>query len=402
MRALLTIAWLLLGFSAAGLVFWIVVWVRVVRVMSNRPTIRRGLEMPAPEGGWPKLSIIVPAHNEERMIDACATSLRSQEYENLEIVFVLDRCTDGTARRLAAHAEADARVVVIENQDCPEDWAGKCHAAYLGAQRASGEWLLFTDADTRFEPTLARAAVGLSIEQRADLLSLLTTLTVDHHFEWIAQPVATMNLVRLYPIERVNRDERPRPFANGQFMLFRRQWYERLGGHAAVKDALLEDLAFARLLHRRGGRGGVMLADGMLLCSMYETLAAFKTGWKRIFIEACRRKPRRLRENGWRVLGNGVALPLVQLAAVLVGGWLVWGGQWWLGLAMVATPLAGWIAQTSALRRIYALGGAPKGAVWLYPLGCWIVGRIMLEAASDLRHGRPVVWAGKEYVLEPR
>lgn len=402
MTAFTIVAWPLLALSVAGVVYWFAVVVRAGRVLADRPTIRRGLELPAPEAGWPKLSIIVPVHNEQRVIDACATSLRRQDYQNVELVFVLDRCTDDTERLLARHAEADPRIVIVRTEACPDDWAGKCHAAQLGADRATGEWLLFTDADTQFEPALARAAVLLAMDRQVHLLSLLTTLTVDHRFEWAAQPVATMNLVRMYPLQGVSRDERARPFANGQFMLFRRGWYERLGGHAAVRDALLEDLAFARLLKENGGRGTVVLADGMLVCSMYTSLEAFKRGWKRIFIEACKRKPGRLRKNGWRLLANGIALPLAQVATVVIGAVLLAKGAPALGLAMIAVAAVGWLAQIVALRWIYASGGAPKRAAVLYPAGCWIVGRIMLNAARDLEKRRPVIWGGKQYVIEPR
>jgi chlorobactene glucosyltransferase len=402
MIAFTIVAWPLLALSVAGLVYWIAVIVRAGRVLADRPTVRRGLELAGLEAGWPKLSIIVPVHNEQRVIDACATSLRQQDYQSVELVFVLDRCTDDTERLLTRHAEADPRIVMVRTEACPDDWAGKCHAAHLGAERATGQWLLFTDADTRFEPALARAALLLAMDRQMHLLSLLTTLTVDHRFEWAAQSVATMNLIRMYPLQGVNRDERARPFANGQFMLFRRDWYERIGGHAAVRDALLEDLAFARLLKENGGRGTVVLADGMLICSMYASLEAFKSGWKRIFIEACKRKPGRLRKKGWRVLANGVGLPLVQVATVAAGAVLLMTGAAAIGLVMIGVAAVGWLAQIVALRWIYASGGAPKRAAVLYPAGCWIVGRIMLDAARDLKKRRPVIWGGRQYVLEPR
>ena len=402
MTAFTIMAWPLLALSVAGVAYWFAVVVRAGRVLADRPTVRRGLELPALTAGWPKLSIIVPVHNEQRVIDACATSLRRQDYQNVELVFVLDRCTDDTERLLAQHAEADPRIVIVRIEACPDDWTGKCHAAQLGADRATGEWLLFTDADTRFAPALARAAVLLAMDWPVHLLSLLTTLTVDYRFEWAAQPVATMNLVRMYPLQRVSRYERARPFANGQFMLFRRDWYERIGGHATVRDALLEDLAFARLLKENGGRGAVVLADGMLVCSMYTSLEAFKSGWKRIFIEACKRKPGRLRKNGWQVLTTGVGLPLAQVATVVTGAVLLASGAPALGLTIIAVAAVGWLAQIVALRWIYASGGAPKRAAVLYPVGCWIVGRIMLNAARDLEKRRPVIWGGKQYVLEPR
>ena len=405
MPVLLSIAWLLLAFASASLIFGMVIWWRIQRMMRGKPTIRRGLELPAPAAGWPQVSIIVPVHDEERVIDACAESLRGQQYDNLQIIFVLDRCTDGTLPILRCHAEADDRVSLLQIDSCPPDWAGKCHAARAGAEKATGDWLLFTDADTQFDPQLVRATMALALEKKLGLLSLLSTLTYERAFERIVQPVAIMSLIRMYPIERVNRPEpgRSRPFANGQFMLFDRQWYERIGGHEAVKDALLEDIAFARRLSEAGGHGGLFIADGMLTCSMYDSLAALKTGWKRIFIEACKRKPQRLRKNAWRAMGIGLAIPLAQLVALLFGCLLL---LWWslplMGLVLIGLSLAGSSVHLMSLLRIYGLCGAPRYAAILQPLGCWVIASVMFAAARDLKNRRPIVWAGREYVLEPR
>ncbi|MHC5004446.1 MAG: glycosyltransferase family 2 protein, partial [Planctomycetota bacterium] len=101
---------MLLGFATPMVVYWSIVLVRLRRGLIDRPTVRAGIDLPPPPGGWPRLSVIVPAHNEERVIDRCISSLRSQDYENLEIVLVLDRCTDGTLEIARRHAAEDPRV----------------------------------------------------------------------------------------------------------------------------------------------------------------------------------------------------------------------------------------------------------------------------------------------------
>jgi len=151
---------------------------------------------------------------------------------------VLDRCTDGTRGILLRYAQEDSRIILIENESSPADWANKCHAARLGAESATGDRIVFTDADTLFDSKLVRAAVVTATARRLHLLSLLSTLTAHRWFERVVQPVAAMHLFRMYPIERVNRAERPRPFANCNFMLFNRAWYDRLGGHEGVKNNL--------------------------------------------------------------------------------------------------------------------------------------------------------------------
>jgi chlorobactene glucosyltransferase len=378
--------------------YWLIALLRVSHVVRNRPTILAGLNLPEPSGGWPSLSIIVPAHNEARVIDACATSLRNLAYPNLQITFVLDRCTDHTRAILAQH-EHDERIVIVENDSCPDDWAGKCNAAHIGAQHATGEYVLFTDADTQFHADLARAAVAMAHHRDIKLLSVLSSLTYTQKHECIAQPVATLALMRMFPLVRWSKGKSLRPFANGQFMLFDRAAYDAIGGHGAVKDDLLEDLAFARLMQRNGDTPGVFLADGLLVCSMYDSLAEFCQGWKRIFIEACRRKVRRLRSAAWRLMVLGVINPLMQLTAVAVAVMVDSSLLRWSLLAAVIWSVA---MQFFTLMRVYRLSGAPLAGILGYSVGSWIVARLMFQGADDLEQQRAVRWGGREYILTPR
>ena len=111
MTPLIVIAWVLLVVASGVLALWMVIWFRVWRIRRADLSVLRGLSLPEPPGGWPRLSIIVPAHNEQRVIDACAASWRRLNYADYELIFVLDRCTDETAAILARHAAEDERVV---------------------------------------------------------------------------------------------------------------------------------------------------------------------------------------------------------------------------------------------------------------------------------------------------
>jgi glycosyltransferase involved in cell wall biosynthesis len=402
---LFILAWPLLITSGFAILLWSVVFMRFQRALRDDPSIRRGCDIdpPASDGRPPTLSIIVPAHNEQRVIDDCCASLRAQTYESLELIFVLDRCTDGTLDILQRHAADDDRIVIVDNNACPDDWAGKCHAAHLGAEQATGDWLLFTDADTAFDPDLASASVALAADRGLSLVSILSTLTYGRAFEQIAQSAATLFLMRLYPIDRVNDAQRPRPFANGQFLLFSREAYDAVGGHAAVKDDLLEDIAFARAIRDSKRRGGIFLSDRMLTCSMYDSFDSFRLGWKRIFIEACRRKIVRLKRNATTALLMGVVLPILLLIGLAVGAALIATAHdpplGWTLTSMSAVAAA---LQLVAIARHCALGGAPRWTAILFPFGCWVVTRIMFEGARDLAERRPIPWAGKTYTLDPR
>lgn len=398
-QILLMLSWTI---TLLALVFWILAAREYDGIRRNPPTVQRGRRLPPPPSGWRRVSIVIPAHNEERVIERCCRSLMAQDHPDFEVIFVLDRCTDRTREILEPMVAVDPRLRILDNHDCPDDWAGKCNAAHRGAQLATGEIFVFTDADVRFDPQLLRSTVALAREDRRQLVSLLSTLTIEQRFERIVQPAASMQLLNQFPIDRINRRRFPRPFANGQFMLFERDMYERIGGHTAVKDDLLEDIAFARAVHHAGGSGAVYLADGMLEVSMYDSWPAFRTGWKRIFIESVKRSPRRLRKYALRLVVVGGVLPMAQVFA-LIGAILHLAADRPAMAAATALPtVVAWPIRRWTLRGCFRLAGADPALARWWHLGCLATASIMWEAARDLVHRTPVRWGGREYVLEPR
>ena len=109
-----------------------------------------------------------------------------------------------------------------------------------------------------------------------------------------------------------------------------------------------------------------------------------------------------LRRHGLRVLGSGVMLPIVQAASVGASALLFAAGVAGLVWLLLGLVLAGAVVQSLALLEIYALSRAPRWTIPLFPLGCWVVGRILMKSARDLEKGNPIVWGGRNYVLEPR
>jgi chlorobactene glucosyltransferase len=396
--ALSYLGWALIGYSGLVAIFYTAVLARMIRMLAFAPRVREGLAQAAPAEGWPLVSIIVPVHNEERVIADCMTSLLASDYPKLEIVVVLDRCSDRSRELLHAFSERDPRLRVIENDSCPPDWAGKCNAARVGAELAQGRYLLFTDADVRFDPALVRAAVGLQRRERHAMLSLLPRVIATTWTDRIVQPIASLALMMMYPIDKVNRAYRRRPFANGQFMLFERDVYERIGGHAATKNELLEDLAFARLVDASGERVGLAFAVDMLEVRMYPSYAALRDGWKRIFIEACRRRTKKLRSKGWLVLSAGVGAPIAQAGALVAGAA---AGRPML-VAAVAVVAVGIGLQMMALGLFYRFCQSSLRDVLWSPVGAALVARILWQGADDLAHSRPLRWGGREYRLAAR
>jgi chlorobactene glucosyltransferase len=386
----------------ATLAAWCVVWYKLEQSLRTVPTLRHGQLLAAADPPTGRVCVVVPVHNEERVIAQLIRSLRAETYADFRVVLALDRCTDGTAAIAGGEIAGDPRFEIVTIDACPPDWAGKVHAVHEGVTQARGaagaEYLLFADADTIFAPECIAASLALARARDLDLLSLLSTLQYHTWFERVVQTAAAFELMRQYPLARANAKSGRRPFANGQFMLFRRAAYDAIGGHASVKGALLEDLALARRIEAFGRNGGVFLAAGLFQCRMYASWPEFKRGWKRIYIEAANRKVKRLWVAALRIRGLGTLLPLWSIAA-LVGGVGLYANDSGRGGTLVALAAIALLLWLAVLLRVAQLSHAPAWTAPLHLIGSWLTGGLLDEAANDLRRNRPTRWGGRDYDL---
>jgi chlorobactene glucosyltransferase len=212
-----------------------------------------------------RASVLVPARDEERNIGDCIGSLVRQDYPDCEVIVLDDHSTDRTAEIVRGIIGDDTRHRLISGQPLPPGWIGKNWACHQLSQAATGEWLIFIDADTKHAPGSISATVGMAVEDRADLVSAwphLVTVTLGEKlvisilhvvtFGWF--PIAFARFLQMrprfaarLPVKMV----RACGGASGQCILFRRASYERIGGHAAVRDHIVEDVALGREVARR-------------------------------------------------------------------------------------------------------------------------------------------------------
>lgn len=398
-----------LSLLAAGSgAYWLVVLGHVIATRRKIPTARAGLAMGRTEerGG---VVVVVPAHNEAGCIGEVCAALLAQDYPEVRVVFALDRCTDATRSVLERAAAGDERIEIVEVTSCPDDWAGKVHAIWRGVQDSAAgreaEVLLFIDADTRPAPECVRACVNLLRERNLGMLSLLSTMTGRRWFDRIVEPAAGMELIRQYPLARANEAEasRRRAFANGQFIMITREAYERIGGHERVRHALLEDIEIAREVARHGLGAGMFMADGLHECRMYDSWEQFNRGWERIYIESCNRKVERLRQFATRARLTGFWLPLgaVVCAGVASGAMVKYPSDplAWVGLGLGVLGIGAMLVGVGAA---YRMSRTPLSGVALHPLGAWLTGTIMRQAAKTLERGGKTTWGGREYEIKAR
>ncbi len=393
-----------IGCSIGLLVYWGVGLQRIVTTSRRVPTARAGDALARANPPVEPLCVVVPAHNEAHAIGSVVGSLRAQDHRAMRVVLVLDRCTDGTLRVATEAIGGDARFEVIEVTECPPGWAGKVHAVWTGVTRSAGargaEYLLFIDADTELEPTCVSGAHATMRDRSLDMLSYLSTLSHDRWYETLVQPAASLELLRQYPLMQASRDEGRRPFANGQFMMFRASSYFAIETHEAVRDELLEDLALARRIEQARMRAGVYVAAGVMRCRMYESWSAFRRGWKRIYTEAARRRPAKLRRAAGRVVIPGTILPMCAMIGVAGSLVMFAYGDMLLGPIALAVCSLALAVFFSALVLAYRAGGAPMWAVPGYLVGAVLASRILRDAALDLETDRPTEWGGLRYSRE--
>jgi chlorobactene glucosyltransferase len=233
-----------------------------------------------------KASVLIPARNEEANISTCLESLVSQKEGISEILVLDDQSDDNTAEVVRKFAAQDSRVRLLGGRERPEGWIGKNWACHQLAEAAVSENLLFTDADTVHEPGSVIRALAIQGQSRADLLSLWPRQITVSWAEHLLIPMMEMLLLIFLP------HWMPGKFSTlgaacGQFIILRREAYERMGGHQAVQHHLVEDVALAR--RARGMGLKVVNRDGsrILRCRMYQSWAEIKLGFSKNLRASC-------------------------------------------------------------------------------------------------------------------
>jgi len=226
------------------------------------------------------VTAIVPARNEEAVIAACIESLAAQP-EITEIIAVNDQSSDRTSQVLADLAKRILRLRVLEATPPPPGWVGKNNAVALAAVHATSPWLLFTDADAVLLEGALATSLALATENNAALVSFSPEQDLKTWYEKALIPFVYLRLAQRFSFNQINDPASAAAAANGQFLMITRRAYDAVGGHAAVHDAVLEDVALARRVKKAGFRIWFTAGAGIVRVRMYRTFSAMWEGWKK-------------------------------------------------------------------------------------------------------------------------
>lgn len=361
-------------------------WLRLRRIPQ--------IDTAAQPNATPLVSLLIPARNEERVIERAVRAALAQNYAPLEVIVLNDSSTDRTGQVLAQLQGEFPQLRVLQGTPLPQGWVGKPHACLQLSAAAHGTWLLFLDADAAAAPQLTTALLAHAEKHTADMVTVFPFQQLGTWAERLILPTFFALITALYPIRRqMAADARPdEVMANGQCIFVRRSAYDAIGGHAAVADQVLEDVHLAQALRRNGARIAGAAGLTLLTVRMYTSADEVISGLKKHAAA------------GFRNLGNRRALK--GMARQI---FTAWAPLWLLGFAVqqvstgnaVPALLIGAVAQAAMLLlwgRLYTkLYRLPAWHALFWPFGLLGYFLIALAGIIDVWRGRGVEWRGRRY-----
>ncbi|MFN0017600.1 MAG: glycosyltransferase [Pirellulaceae bacterium] len=287
--------------------------------------IKKLRDLPLPEADFrlPSVSLVAPARNEERNIEQAVRSLMKLDYPDLQITLVNDRSTDSTGKILDRLAAEFPQLNVVHLTELPAGWLGKNHAMQYGAERSSGEWILFTDADIIFDPTTLKRAIRYATEQEVDHLAGAPDTKMP---SWILKCFVVTFSMNFLLFVRAWGIRNPKSTAHvgiGAFNLIRREVFEKIEGFRPIKMRPDDDLKLGKLVKLRGFRQDLVTGgDGMIVVEWYGSL------WEMV---------RGLEKNMYAAIDYN--LP----AAIFISGMMVLFNLWPYLAIFLTTGVARWI-----------------------------------------------------------
>lgn len=338
----------------------------------------------------PRVSVLIPARNEEKSIRAAVESALASEGVDLEVVVMDDQSEDGTANIVQEISEKDARVRLVSAPPLPSGWCGKQHACWQLSREARHPILAFLDADVRLTPDgLARAVTFLK-SSGAALVSGVPKQETGTLLEKLILPLIHFILLGFLPMSRMRRSPHPSYAAGcGQLFVTDRDSYEKVGGHSAIRESLHDGLTLPRAYRTSGLMTDLFDATDVATCRMYRSAGDLWQGLVKNSTEGLG-NPKMIVPITILMLG-GQVLPMVMLGLVL-GGWSP--GAIPVILLSIA-PVLNYLPRVIGVVRFrQSLLGA-----LVHPLGVTLLMAIQWHGLLRLVFGRSTSWKGRAYPL---
>jgi chlorobactene glucosyltransferase len=372
---------------------WLVIVVLTVHGLSRQRFLSATSNLRLTASDAPLVSILVPARNEqERVLESCVHSILAQDYGKFEVIAVDDRSTDRTGEILKTLAQGDERLQVIEGEELPPGWLGKPYAMQQAVHRARGEWILATDADMIFEPSVLRTAMERALENNADALTLIPRFETGSFWERVMIPTWEWVFLMFTIFYRVNDPKSDRAAGIGGFFLIRRTVLDRIGGYEGLKDEVMEDVRLGERIKRLGAHLMVDRAPALIRTRMYRT---FGEMWE------CSTK------NWFSGVNFSFSFALICVVSMYLGAVvpalialvsllaMVFGLS--ANLQMIVLPAAlSWLLQVLVIAIVNRRSKISIVYAFTAPLGLALIYAMLFDSGIRIVTGRGVTWKGRK------
>ncbi len=332
----------------------------------------------------PRVSVIIPACNEEKNIEEALLSVLSQDYEDLEFIVINDRSIDRTGEILNRCREADRRLRVIHIESLPPGWLGKNHALFVGASKATGQILLFTDADIVMKPSAISRAVGHMLARRLDHVTVAAEVRMPGVLLGIFTGAFGIFFSLYSRPWKASDSKSSKHIGIGGFNMVRAEVYRAAGTHRAIKMRPDDDMKLGKLIKKTGHRQEMLYGKDMMYVEWYSSVGELIDG---------------LMKNSFAGIDYSIAAVIGSTFGLFfmnvwpfISVFVTDGAARWVSAATVVLIfLLYWgSARLQGLRRWYGVGHAPATLLFIF-----IIWRSMILALKN----NGISWRGTHYPL---
>jgi hypothetical protein len=372
--------WILFVLGSVGCLYWLFYLYASVMTVKKVPLLSDVRYRELSE--WPRLSVIVPACDEAETIEAATRSKLDSGYPNLEIVLIDDRSEDETGKIVDRLAGQDSRIVAVHIDELPGGWLGKLNALHQGVKRATGDYLLFTDADVHFELGALPRAVTYCEESRIGHLAVLPQGYRVGPLVDLACAFFWRMIFAAGTMWKVQEPESKVTAGVGAFNLVRRSAFDNTQGFEWLKMEPADDMALGMMMKNSGAGSAVLSGRGQVGVQLVRSLAeAVRSSEKGIMVH---------RFSLWRPVVVGIVLLLLEMSPFLA----------WLPSGSVVPPVIGSVALAAGLASSLLIArfmGNPTLPAVFHSLGALLmIGAMVKSGVSAARRGG-LVWRGTFY-----
>lgn len=377
---------------------WLYLFAYTIKTFKRAPTLKSS-DSEDNFHRFPKVSIILPARNEEKYISKCLESLINQDYPNYEIIAINDSSTDRTEHLMWSYAKTSSRIRIVNATPTLKGWTGKNWACYLGYQQATGDIFLFTDADTVHSSNLLSLATGAMLEYGLDALTIIPRLLCRDFWTKITLPLLSTFLHTRFSALRVNNPEVKIGYFIGSFYIITRRAYESVGTHKEIRHEIIEDRALGQSVKEQGLKMKMFRGEDHLEAIWARDFKTLWNGLRRLVIPLYNED-----RSGVLLMITAVFFLLVEPFLFLPYSFLLDSNHavnniWSSVLFAVTLSIIITIFLINIIHLKLALFENPLYAIF-FPIGCVIIFISFISSVVDANKVDAIIWRNRKYSID--